>query len=357
MSRLSGQNLPNAPVASIDVQAIQHNLNLARACAPASKVLAMVKANAYGHGVAGLAGRLQGIDGYGVARVEEGLQLRALGVAKPIVVLQGFIDGAELDACVAAELTPALHSDYQLRLLESHNAATLPVWLKVDTGMHRLGFAPPTLPALLANGRLNVACIVTHLANAGEPQHNQNQRQLDSFLQLTANTHLPRSMANSGAILALPMSHFEWIRPGIMLYGSSPGDQPDPNLRSAMTLTAPVIAVKSLVAGQAIGYGGSWTAPGPTRVAIVGIGYADGYPREIPAQMPVWVAGRRCPIVGRVSMDSIMVELGQLDVEPPARVELWGKNLPVDEVAQLLGSIGYTLMSRLTSRVQREYLH
>jgi alanine racemase len=356
MSSLPGPSLSNMPVASIDVRAIQHNLDLARACAPNSKVLAMVKGNAYGHGVDGLVGRLQGIDGFGVARVEEGRHLRALGVTKPIVVLQGFIDGPELDACVADQLTPTLHSDYQLRLLATHNATTLPVWLKADTGMHRLGFTPAALQALLLNNLYNVTCIVSHLANAGEPAHKLNQQQLDSFLEITANSDLARSMANSGAILALPMSHFEWIRPGIMLYGSSPGDEPDLLLQPAMTLTAPIVAVKSLAAGEAIGYGGTWTAPCQTRIGIVGIGYADGYPREIPPQMPVWVAGKRCPIVGRVSMDSLMVDLGDLDVEPPTRVEMWGKHLPVDEVAKLLGSIGYTLMSRLTSRVQREYI-
>jgi alanine racemase len=348
--------MSNTPIAFVDLDAIQHNLDLARSRAPQARLLAMVKGNAYGHGVDGLVQRLQGIDAFGVARVSEGQQLRALGVELPIVVLQGFLDTQELMACRQAGLTPTVHAQYQLDLLVDENCTELPIWLKLDSGMHRLGFTPTDFTAVLHSRRFNPVCLISHLANADSAEHALNLRQLAVFKQVTGDTDLPCSLANSGAILSSLDNHFDWIRPGIMLYGSSPTGKTLPVLRPVMTLTAPILAVSPVAAGEAVGYGSIWRAAVDTRIAVVGIGYADGYPREVPDAMPVLIGGQRCPIVGRISMDTLMVDIGALPVKPGARVQLWGPQLPVDEVAALINTIGYTLMSRLTSRVRREYI-
>jgi alanine racemase len=358
--------MSNTPVASIHLDAIQHNLNLAKRLAPQAKLLAMVKGNAYGHGVDELVKRLNGVDAFGVARVDEGQRIRALGVKHPIVVLQGFLDSQELAICRQSGLTPTVHSQYQLDLLVAENCTDLPIWLKLDSGMHRLGFAPKALIAVLQSRRFSPACIVSHLANADKPEHVLNQQQLDVFKQVTDGAGVPRSLANSGAILDANDTHFEWIRPGIMLYGSSPAGASlkdmSPSeavlraLRPAMTLTAPVLSINAIAAGEAIGYGSIWRAPTNTRVAVVGIGYADGYPREVPHDMPVLIEGQRCLIVGRVSMDTLMVDVGTLSVQPGSLAQLWGPQLPIDEVAARLNTIGYTLMSGLTSRVRRVFV-
>jgi len=347
--------MSSVPIAKIHLRAIQHNLDLARSQAPSSHLLAMVKGNAYGHGVLELAPRLQGVDAFGVARVDEGQRLRALGVKQPIVVLHGFNDRQELEACRKDALTPTLHSPHQVDLLSMHQGQDLPVWLKLDTGMHRLGLSPADFKAIIARRVCNVTCIMSHLANSDQLGHPLNAAQLALFEALTKDLGIHRSLANSGAILTWPSSHFEWIRPGIMLYGCSPfGDDATSGLQPAMTLTAPVLAVHRVAAGDAIGYGGIWRAQKNTRIAVLGIGYADGYPREVPAQMPVWIAGQRRPIVGRVSMDTLMVDIDDLEVAPNERAEMWGRSLPVEELAVLMGTIGYTLLSRLTPRVHRE---
>jgi len=348
--------MSNTPIARIHLDAIQHNLNLAKSRAPGARLLAMVKGNAYGHGVDGLVQRLAGVDAFGVARIDEGQQLRALGVDCPIVVLQGFLDAEELQICQRSGLTPTVHAQYQLDLLVAHNCTGLPIWLKLDSGMHRLGFSPSDFAAVLQSHRFNPTCIISHLANADVTGHALNLRQLAMFKEMTEATGLARSLANSGAILDSTETHFEWIRPGIMLYGSSPSGVALPALRPAMTLTAPVLAVNTVAAGEAIGYGSVWQAQVNTRVAVVGIGYADGYPREVPDDMPVLIQGQRCPIIGRVSMDTLMVDIGALAVQPASRAQLWGPELPVDEVAAYVNSIGYTLMSRLTNRVKREFV-
>lgn len=361
--------MSNTPLASIHLDAIQHNLNLAKSLAPKAKLLAMVKGNAYGHGVDGLLQGLEGVDAFGVARVNEGQNIRALGLKHPIVVLQGFLDSQELSICRQLGLTPAVHAQYQLDMLVAENCTDLPIWLKLDSGMHRLGFAPIDLTAVLQSHRFNPICVVSHLANADVTGHISNVRQRSVFKQVTANVSVARSLANSGAIMDANEEYFDWIRPGIMLYGSSPTGSFSkghsskdassmgvaiPVLRAAMTLTAPVLAVNPVAAGEAIGYGSIWQAPTDTRIAVVGIGYADGYPREVPDDMPVLIEGQRCPIVGRVSMDTLMVNVGTLPVQPASRAQLWGPQLPVDEVAALLNTIGYTLMSGLTNRVRRE---
>lgn len=348
----------NRPVARIHLPAIRANLELARRLAPSSKVMAIVKGNAYGHGALEVCRFLSDVDAFCVARVAEGQALRAGGVDRTILVLEGFIDRSELEICRIDRLTPVLHSRYQTDLLKASPHTEMPVWVKVDTGMHRLGFSVEEFRAGMTSGaELNVVGVMSHLANADDPVNPENRDQLEIFTEVTHDLDVELSIANSGAIMNLPRSHFDWIRPGIMLYGGAPGTAPDERLRPAMTLLAPVLSVNEIEAGESIGYGSTWVAERPTRIAIIGIGYADGYPREMPAGTPVLVAGQRRAIVGRISMDLTFVELDPLDeVEPGDPVVLWGEGLPIDEVAARYGTIGYTLMSGLTGRLTYEYV-
>lgn len=349
--------MTNQPIATIHLDALQHNLDLARSCARRSKIMAVVKADAYGHGAVEVARSMSGIDALAVARVIEGVALRAAGAEMPIMVLEGFIDNDELDACRIDRLTPVLHSTYQVELLKASRHADLAIWVKVDTGMRRLGMSVEAFRAGMTKGEaLNVAGVMSHLANADAPGDRENLAQIEIFAHLTHDLDCELSIANSGAILHYPNSHFDWIRPGIMFYGGSPTGVIDDRLRPGMTLRAPVVAVNRVGAGESIGYGSTWTATGETDIAVVGIGYADGYPREMPAGTPVLVGGQRRAIVGRISMDMTFVLLEPGDkVSPGDHVTLWGTGLPIDEIAACAGTISYTLMSGLTARVRREY--
>ncbi len=349
--------MQNRPVARIHLDAIQANLELARQFAPRSRSMAVVKADAYGHGAVEVSRLLGDVDALAVARVEEGMSLRAAGITSPIVVLEGFIDNEELEALRIDRLTPVLHSRYQVDLLKASNHVDIPVWVKVDTGMHRLGFSVEEFRAGMTQGEsLNVIGVMSHLANADDPGHRENLDQIDVFMEMTHDLDVALSIANSGAIINYPSSHLDWIRPGIMLYGCAPGAQPDDRLKAAMTLTAPVVSVNRITVGESIGYGSTWVAAKDTRVAVIGIGYADGYPRELPEGTPVLVGGQRRGVVGRISMDLTFVELDAGDqVEPGDTVILWGRGLPIEEIASLHGTIGYTLMSGLTGRVGREF--
>lgn len=347
----------NSPVARIDLASIRSNLALVRSLAPKSRVLAVVKANAYGHGAAEVAAALPDADALCVARVEEGMALRAAEITRPIVVLEGFIDRDELEACRIERLTPALHSRFQVDMLKQSPHADLPVWIKLDTGMHRLGFSIEEFRAGMTSGdALNVAAVMSHFANADDPDNAENRDQIEIFLEMTHDLDVELSIANSGGIINYPNSHLDWVRPGVMLYGGSPAGVPDVRLRPAMTLTAPVVSVNHIMQGESIGYGSAWVASEDTRVAIIGIGYADGYPREMPEGAPVILHGKRRGIVGRISMDMTFVQLEPGDdVVPGDMATLWGDGLPVDEVASLYGTISYTLMSGLTNRVRRVY--
>ncbi len=344
----------NKPIAHIHVDNIQANLDLARDKSPGSKTMAVIKANAYGHSVALVAPHLEGMEAFAVARIEEGAALRNLGINIPIYILQGFLNESELAQCVELQLIPMIHSLDQWQLVNA-TETKLAAWLKFDSGMHRLGLNPTELSMILERpGGVSVLGVASHFANADDPNHQENQDQLRQFQTATDALACEKSLANSGAILGLRRSHYDWIRPGIMLYGGSASGKPDPRLKPGMTLTAPVLAVRSVAAGESIGYGSTWQAKSTTRIAVLGIGYADGYPRELPPQTPVVIGGQRCSIVGRVSMDMVMVELpATLKVEMGDRAEMWGDQLFIDEVANHIGTLGYTLMSSLTARVER----
>ena len=345
----------------INRRALRHNLQRLRELAPASKLVAVVKANAYGHGLLETARTLTDADAFGVARLEEALRLRAGGIAQPILLLEGFF--AAEDLAVSA----AVHSPEQLAALEQ---ADLPepvtVWMKLDTGMHRLGVRPEEAEAFYQrlsqckNVRQPVN-VVSHFARADEPTCGATERQLDIFTTFTEGKPGLRSIAASGGILLWPQSHYDWVRPGIILYGVSPLDDRstgrDFGCQPVMTLTSSLIAVREHKAGEPVGYGGTWISARDTRLGVVAMGYGDGYPRAAPSGTPVLVNGREVPIVGRVAMDMICVDLGpQAQDKAGDAVVLWGEGLPVERIAEITKVSAYELITRLTSRVAMKYL-
>lgn len=348
--------------ARIDLSALRHNFQRVRRSAPASRVLAVIKANAYGHGMVRVAQALDDADAFAVARLDEALVLRGAGVVKPIVLLEGFSAADELAALAQHNLETVVHHDFQIALLEqSRTHKPIPVWLKIDTGMHRLGIAPGNAAA--AWNRLQACSAVTkpvrfmtHFANADLRDDARNAAQIAQFTRALTGLPGERSSANSAAILSLPETHNEWVRPGIMLYGVSPftnARAQDEELRPVMTLTTQLIAVNQHRKGDAVGYGGEWVCPEDMPVGVAAIGYGDGYPRHARAGTPVLVSGQRVPLISRVSMDMITLDLrGRFPLEIGAPVVLWGEGLPVEEIAECAGTIAYQLLCGVSARVR-----
>jgi alanine racemase len=349
------------PRAEISAQALNNNLSRLRQIAPNSRVMAVVKANGYGHGLLNVANRLTEADGFGLARLEEALALRVGGIKAKLVLLEGFFRQADLMTLVEYDIETVIHNEVQLDMLESSSLAKpVTVWLKLDSGMHRLGFTPEQFPQVYA--RL-AACpqvakpinVMSHFSCADEPDNPITIEQLKVFEALTKNSPGYRTLANSAGTLYWPDSHLDWIRPGIALYGVSPvmGDLGrNHGLEPAMQLVSQLIAVREHKAGEPVGYGRFWYAKEDTRLGVVAIGYGDGYPRNAPEGTPVWINGRRVPIVGRVSMDMLTVDLGIAAKDCIGDdALLWGKELPVEEVAEHIGTIAYELVTKLTPRV------
>ncbi len=350
------------PSALIDLAALRHNLRRARQTAPHSRLIAVIKANAYGHGALRAAAALEAADLFAVARVEEGVALREAGVEKPLLVLEGCFGREELALASQHRLQLAVAEQEQVELLAAARLERpLQCWLKVDTGMHRLGICPAQAAAAFTT-LTNAAAVatplrlMTHLACADDPADPMTGQQLARFKPLAEAFGVETSIANSAGILGWPASHGDWNRPGIMLYGSSPmqqGRPADHDLQPVMTLQSRLIAVKWLQAGDPIGYGGSWRCPERMPVGVVAIGYGDGYPRHAPPGTPLLVNGQRVPLVGRVSMDMVTVDLR---TQPRAAVGdpvvLWGRGLPADEIAALAGTISYELFCGVTRRVR-----
>ncbi|WP_347402049.1 alanine racemase [Ectothiorhodospira lacustris] len=339
------------------------NLARVREAAPGSRVMAVIKAEAYGHGMLRVAECLAPwVDALAVSCLDEAAALREAGYHQPILALQGFKDERDLRAASQLDVAVSVHEDSQLHLLSGTRLhRPVRVWLKLDTGMGRLGFSPlrasDLVAALISDPNVTaVPGLMTHLACADEPGRPENAAQLARFEAATR--HLPgeRSLANSAAILALPEAHADWVRPGIMLYGSSPladARAAGLGLRPVMTLSTRLIAIHTLTPGETVGYGATWRCERPTRVGVAAIGYADGYPRHAPTGTPVLVRGQRVPLIGRVSMDMITVDLTDLEtVQVGDVVTLWGEGLPVDEVAAAAQTIGYDLLCRVHDRVQ-----
>ncbi|MGY5958907.1 alanine racemase [Kosakonia sp. BK9b] len=351
----------------VNRRALRHNLQRLRELAPASRLVAVVKANAYGHGLVETARTLPDADAFGVSRLEEALELRAGGITQPILLLEGFFSAEDLPLVADHHLQTIIHSVEQLAALESATLSEpVTVWMKLDTGMHRLGVHPHEADAFYTrlsqckNVRLPVN-VASHFARADEPECGATERQLDLFTTFTDGKPGLRSIAASGGTLLFPQSHFDWVRPGIILYGVSPlgghSRGADFGFQPVMTLTSKLIAVREHKAGDPVGYGGTWQSPRDTRLGVVAMGYGDGYPRAAPSGTPVLINGREVPIVGRVAMDMICVDLGpQAQDRAGDEVMLWGEGLPVERIADVTNVSAYELITRLTTRATLKYL-
>jgi alanine racemase len=335
----------------VDSDALRHNLARVRAFAPASKVMAVIKANAYGHDVLTAASSLDDADAFALAMPAEAVALRHAGVAKPLVVLQGFADQKELGLCAEYNLQPVIHQQWQADMLYTASRFRLDVWLKIDTGMHRLGVpleaTDQVYQTLKASAVVGDISFMSHFANADHPDHPLNNNQLENFIEVLSRYEAERSIANSAAVISRPDSHLEWVRPGIMLYGTSPlHDQSarQLELKPAMQFESRLCAVRQIRKGEAVGYGSTWQCPEDMPVGVVAAGYGDGYPRHAPSGTPVWINNHLCPTVGRVSMDSVCIDLRGVDAGHGDRVVLWGRELSVDTVARDAETISYELL-------------
>lgn len=352
------------PWVSIDLDALRHNLAVVRQHAPKSRILAVIKANAYGHGRVAVQG-LADADAFAVARIREALDLRKEGITKPLTVMGGVYSLEELDAAVRHELRVVVHRQEQLELMSGLAADRWPeLMIKVDSGMHRLGFSPDQIDAVVAwlhaRGYRSSPLLMTHMACADDRGNPMTDCQWQRFDPLVQRHGAYFSVANSAVIMSRPEMHGDWVRPGIMLYGASPFpdvDGPDLALRPVMTFASRLIAVKSCAAGETVGYGATWQCPEAMLLGVVAVGYGDGYPRHARNGTPVLVNGQRVPLAGRVSMDMITVDLrSQPDARPGDPVVLWGEGLPADEVARGADAIAYQLFCGITERVERRTL-
>ena len=348
--------------ATLDTAALRHNLAIVRARAPRSRVMAVIKANAYGHGLVAVAQALDETDAFAVARVDEGLALRTAGISKPIVLLEGVFEAEQLQLAAANRFGLVVHIEEQVRLLEQAPAgADFEVWLKFDSGMNRLGLKAKEFAAAHAalaslSGVRQPVGLMSHLASAEARDDPENARQLERFAQATKGMTGARSLSNSAALLNFPEAQADWVRPGLLLYGVSP--LPGTlgaglGLEPVMTLHSRIIALKDVARGERVGYGGAWTASRPTRLAIAAVGYGDGYPRNLTSGSAVLVNGASATIAGKVSMDMIGIDV--TDLPKPARlgdpVVLWGPGLPVERVAAAAGTISYELLCGISQRV------
>ena len=348
--------------ATVDTAALEHNLQAVRRLAPRSRVMAVIKANAYGHGLVAVARALRAADSFAVARVDEGLTLRNSGIDKRTVLLEGVFDREQLDAAAAAGFELVVHTVEQIELLRvARPGANFNIWLKLDSGMNRLGFKGAAFEAAFAAlsalpGVRSPVNLFTHLACADSPELSATTDQLARFARATKSLPGERSIANSAGMLNFPQAQADWVRPGLLLYGVSPfagSIGADHGLRPVMTLHSHVIALKDLAAGERVGYGGDWTARRPTRLAVAAVGYGDGYPRSVSSGSPVLVNGERAPLAGRVSMDMIGIDVTDLKRSPRLGdpVILWGSGLPVEEIAVWADAIPYELLCGISQRV------
>ena len=346
--------------AHIDLGAIRANYAYACTLVPDGKILPVIKADAYGHGLVPVAKALHTqVPGFAVATVEEAVELREAGIDVDLLVLEGATTRAATERAGSHGLVLMVHAESQVDMLPGSGASA---WVKVDTGMHRLGVDPEVLGDVvgrLQTGGVEIHAICTHLACADEPDNDFTRVQLDRFEKCTAGYDLPLSIANSAGILAWPESRADWNRPGIMLFGTSPfasDVEATRELRPAMRFASEIIAIRELEAGRSVGYGRRWTADRPSIIATIAAGYADGYPRHAGNGTPVLVGDQVAPLVGAVSMDMITVDLTDhpgASIGDP--VELWGPTIPVNDVAAHSDTIGYQLLTGVTPRVPRIY--
>ncbi len=356
--------------ALIDSAALRHNLGTVRAYAPGSKVMAVIKANAYGHGLVSTALALGDADAFAVARLEEGITLRAAGVRAPIVLLEGVFNAEQLAEAAHHRFELVVHDPLQIKLLEAHrDARRFVIWIKMDTGMNRLGFRPEAFgPALQRLRALAVPALelraMTHLARADERSEPMTIAQIEKFeatlgaAGLTGAQRLATSIGNSAGTLGHPRAHGDWVRPGLALYGVSPfadATAAQHGLKPVMTLETTVLTVREVKRGETVGYAGAWRAERDSAIAILAAGYGDGLPRHLANGTPVLVAGGRYPLVGRVSMDMIAVDVTSAPrITAGSKATIWGEGLPVEEVAAHAGTIPYELLCGVSQRVTLE---
>ncbi len=346
----------------VDLEAARANLGRARGAAPGRKIMAIVKADAYGHGLLPMAQALAGAEAFGVACLEEAEVLREAGIGHPIVLLEGPFSAHELHEMRRLDLDTVIHDEEQVRMLDTvPDGPPLRLWIKLDTGMHRLGFPPERFGKLIRHLAPHRAVarplrFMSHLAAAHEPDPASVSAQLARFREILHRIAGERSIANSAALLKWPETQLDWVRPGLMLYGVSPFAEETGEslgLRPVMSLVSGLIAVRRVPAGESVGYGGSFRCPEDMPVGVVAMGYGDGYPRHAASGTPVLVAGRRAALIGKASLDMLTVDLRAC---PEARVGesvlLWGPGLPVEEVARAAGTIPYELLCAVRGRVR-----
>ena len=348
--------MPRPIAARIDLSALQHNLHVARR-ATRARIMAVIKAAAYGHGLLRAAQALNDADGFALLDIRDAMQLREAGFRQTILLLEGLFTREDVLQSAEYDLACVVHSQQQIALLDAWpRRGGLQVWLKVNTGMNRLGFTPTDVPEVMeklkAHPAVSDITLMTHFSDA---EATGVSAQLEVFNTLAAPYRMARSLANSAALLRYPATHCDWVRPGIMLYGASPFAEMSAQqlgLRPVMTLHSEIISVQQLQPGDAIGYGGQFRAEHPMRVGIVACGYADGYPRHALTGAPILVEGRLSRTLGRVSMDMLTVDLTAIpSATVGSRVTLWGEGLPVEEVAHAAGTVSYELLCSLTARV------
>ena len=348
--------------ATIHTDALQHNLAEVRRRAPRSRVMAVVKADGYGHGLERVAQALAGADAFGVASIADAERLRAAGSSKPVVLLSGFFEPADLGLIRRLQLDTVVHHESQLAMLEAdRDPSPLRLWIKFDSGMHRLGFPLDEVKQVVQRVRSLPQCVespvwMSHFARSDEFEAAATAEQMQRFDAALQGVPGPRSLSNSAAVLGWPAAHRDWVRAGGALYGLSVvagRSGADFGLRPAMTLSTRLIAINQVASGESIGYGGVYRAPRDLRVGVAAIGYGDGYPRSAPSGTQVLVNDRPALTVGRVSMDLLAIDLSD---QPQARVgdpvQLWGAQLPVEDVALAAGTISYELTCGITRRVR-----
>jgi alanine racemase len=356
--------MPRPIRARFRLSALRHNLGVVRRCAPKSRVWAVVKADAYGHGLLRAAQALSDADGYALLDLNEAVRLREAGITKPILLMQGMFQPADLEPVDRYGLTLVVHDFEQIAMLErARLSAPVAVWLKLNTGLNRLGFAGSQVRVahsrLQASGRIAAISLMTHFADADGRAG--VAAQMARYVEWTAGLSGEATLANSAAILRYPETHADWVRPGIMLYGCSPFADASAEalgLQPVMTLASEITALQDIQRGDRVGYGGTFEAQRSMRIGVVACGYADGYPRHAPgandSNTPVVVAGGRTRVVGRVSMDMLCVDLSEFpQVGVGSPVILWGEGLPADEVAASAGTVSYELLCALALRVPR----
>ena len=352
---------------TIDLAALRHNFSRVQELAGGCKIMAVVKADAYGHGLARVGHALSEADAFGVACMEEAIELREAGIQQRIVLLEGPFAADELPLFDALKLDAVIHHKSQIEMLEQTRLKQpLCAWLKIDTGMHRLGFAPEQVASVWQRLQdceqvAEDIILMSHLATSSEPDSSMVARQLEVFFETSKSLKAERSIANSAAVLQYPASRMDWVRPGLMLYGVSPqmnrhGE--DFGLKPVMSLRSRLISVKNLKKGEPVGYGANWRCPSDTRIGIIAAGYGDGFPRHAQSGTPTIVNGERARIIGNSSMDMLTVDLSaQAEARVGDEVELWGANLAIEEVAMYADTIPYEILCGVHKRLQFEEIN